>query len=435
MTTISKDISVYSEALDAVIDGNRLPAGIIMKKQVAINQFEQLGLPTMKHEEWKYTYLAKILKKGFVPGLTDKKAIDIAAAAAQLPARKNEQANRIVLVDGVVIPELSAIHYTERVTVLGLADAFEKEETGALELFASLTKGKGQALTALNTALSQDGIFVHLAGNTQANLEIIFIQSGSKTIAMPRLIFNVEHGSQLNIVEQHVSGDQDTMINMVAEVFLDNDARLEWTKIQDGGTGAHQLDSVYVSQAAGSQYHCSTISLTGELLRNNQFVSINGEGAHANLGGLYILNGKQQADNLIVIDHNTPNATSNQLYKGLLDGESTGVFNGKIVVKEDAQKTNAFQSNKNILLSDQAAAYFRPQLEIFADDVKCSHGATSAEIEDHEIFYLRSRGIGKELSKSLLMFAFVSDVVEEILNEQVREQVRQSISSRLKIDF
>lgn len=432
--TTTQDTSIYSTALDTLMDAQKLPAGVVLKKQVAINQFEQLGMPSMKHEEWKYTYLAKILKKGFVPGYIQTDKAVLKSIADQLPAIAKD-ANRIVLVDGIFSSELSQINASEQYIITSLANSWNLEISASIDLFSSLTKGKKQALTALNTALCQDGIFIEVSENGSAHVELLLVQTGQEKITMPRFVIHIGKDAYLNIAEQYLLLDGQSLSNSVSEVFLDTSAKVEWVKIQDAAEQSYQMDSCYVVQAKKSTYHCSTISLTGELLRNNQFIQIAGEEAHANLGGVYILDGQQQADNLIVIEHASPNATSNQLYKGILDGKSTGVFNGKIVVVEDAQKTNAFQSNKNILLSDDAAAYFRPQLEIFADDVKCSHGATSAQIEDHELFYLRSRGIGKELSKSLLMFAYVGDVIDEIEDTTLREWVKSRIASKLKIEL
>ncbi len=432
--TTTQDTSIYSTALDTLMDAQKLPAGVVLKKQVAISQFEQLGLPSMKHEEWKYTYLAKILKKGFAPGYIQTDKAVLKSIADQLPAIAKD-ANRIVLVDGIFSSELSQINASEQYIITSLANSWNLEISASIDLFSSLTKGKKQALTALNTALCQDGVFIEVSENGSAHVELLLVQTGQEKISMPRFVIHVGIDAYLNIAEQYLLLDGQSLSNSVSEVFLDASAKVEWVKIQDAAEQSYQMDSCYVVQAKKSNYHCSTISLTGELLRNNQFIQIAGEEAHANLGGVYILDGQQQADNLIVIEHASPNATSNQLYKGILDGKSTGVFNGKIVVVEDAQKTNAFQSNKNILLSDDAAAYFRPQLEIFADDVKCSHGATSAQIEDNELFYLRSRGIGKELSKSLLMFAYVGDVIDEIEDTTLREWVKSRIASKLKIEL
>lgn len=432
MTTIQEN-TIYTAAFESLTSQQKLPDVIVSKKQEAMELFEALGLPSMKHEEWKYTYLAKILKKGFTPGIIDIQNVAKDQISSVLPAASD--INRVVFIDGIFSEEFSIISASAQYKILSLAQAWTSNDATSIALYGSLTDGKKQALTQLNTALSQDGVSIEVADEGQAKVELIFIHTGQQVISNPRILLQVGEGAEIHIAEQHFLLGNTTFSNLVSEVILKSDAKVEWVKIQDSGDGAYQMDTSYVTQEKNSNYHCTTISLTGELLRNNQFIQINGEEAHANLGGTYILDQEQQADNLIVIEHVAPNATSSQLYKGILDGKSTGVFNGKIIVVEDAQKTNALQSNKNILLSDDAAAYFRPQLEIFADDVKCSHGATSAQIEDHELFYLRSRGIGKDLSKSLLMFAFIADVIEEVEDEDLKSWVNSRIATKLKIDL
>lgn len=431
--TTTKEISIYTSAFENIITQQSLPSEVLLKKQEAIHYFEHLGLPSMKHEEWKYTYLAKILKKGFTPFTAESTSISNELIAAKLPVKTDK--NRVVFIDGIFSNEFSDVQTSALFKIQSLSTAWTNQDETVKNLFGTLTENKKQALTQLNTALSQDGLVIEVAEEATAHVEIIYVHTGSLNISQPRVLIHVAEHAYLNIAEQHILLGDQTFSNKVSEVFLKSDSKVEWVKIQDAGAGAYQMDSTYATQDSRSQFHCTTISLTGKLLRNNHFIQINGEEAHADLGGAYILDHEQQADHLIVIEHAAPNATSNQLYKGILDGKSTGVFNGKIVVVEDAQKTNAFQSNKNILLSDDAAAFFRPQLEIFADDVKCSHGATSAQIEDHELFYLRSRGISKELSKSLLMFAFVGDVIEDIQDEQLKNWVHTRVASKLKIDL
>lgn len=432
--TTKIDTSIYSEAFDNVLNQNALSEDILLKKQKALHQFEQLGIPNMKNEEWKNTYFAKYLKKGFQPGLIKKDLSKTETIAEILPSL-SENINRIVIVDGLFSQELSQIHSSIQYNIFSTSHCWSDDIHNANQIYSSLTDEKKQSLTALNTALSQDGVYIEVVEGASAHVELLIVQTGSDTISMPRNIIQVGKNAYLNIAEQHILIEGQSMTNMVSEIVMEENAKIEWVKIQDAGDQYHLIDSSYVSQKENSRYHCTTLSLTGDLLRNQQYIQIAGEQAHADLGGIYILENQQQADNIIVIEHQVPNTTSNQLYKGILDGSSTGVFNGKIIVIEDAQKTDAYQSNKNILLSDDAAVFTRPQLEIYADDVKCSHGATSSQIEDYESFYLRSRGIGKELSKALLMFAFVADVVEEIENTTLKEWVKSRISTKLKIDL
>ncbi len=435
MTTITENISIYGQALDTLQDIQQLSDKIISVKREAIEQFEALGLPTMKNEEWKYTYLGKVLKKGFTPGfnrLPDESTLQ--KIKSKLP-KISAETNRIVLIDGIFSQKLSQINHSDSFQITALHDCWANHNEKAEGLFSTLTQGRPQALTTLNTALCQDGVFIDIAENGQAQIEIMMVKTGSLQMSMPRILIYSGANSYLNIAEQNILLQGESFSNIVSEVFLEESAKVEWVSIQDTNDNAYVFDSIYAKQAAKSQYHSTVVSLTGAIMRNNQYIKISGEEAHADLGGIYILNGEQQADNLILIEHESPNATSNQLFKGILDDKSKGVFNGKIVVIPEAQKTDAFQSNKNILLSEDASAYFRPQLEIYADDVKCSHGATSSDIEDHELFYLRSRGIGKELAKSLLIYAFAGDVIDEIEDENLRAWVKERVASKLKIDL
>lgn len=435
MTTLTKNKSTYSQALDLLQSSIQLSESIAQKKQQAIEQFEELGMPNMRNEEWKYTYLGKVLKRGFIPGINNLPEASVLEKIQNKLPEISKEINRVVLVDGIYSEELSQINSSDEFTITSLANCWSQENCKSQELFGTLTDGRKQALTALNTALSQDGIFIEVKENATASVEIMMVKTGQLTMSMPRILIHVAEQGNLNIAEQNFLLQDESFSNIVSEVFVEKDARVEWVSIQDATDEAYLFDSIYVHQAERSQYHSTVVSLTGAIMRNNQFVKITGEEAHADLGGVYILNGEQQADNLIVIEHESPNTTSNQLFKGILDDKSIGVFNGTIVVVPEAQRTDAFQSNKNIILSPDAAAYFRPQLEIYADDVRCSHGATSSDIEDHELFYLRSRGIGRELSKSLLIYAFVGDVIEEIKDEALKEWVQARVASKLKIEL
>lgn len=434
MTTII-ETSIYSQSLGELLESKQLPKEIVQKKKQAIQKFEELGLPSMKHEEWKYTYLAKVFKKGFTPGIqvinTDHYSERIREYLPEISSDKN----RIVIVDGIFSKEFSQINPSSEYNITSLADAWENDFESASELFTSITRQQDRALTALNSALCQDGFFVEVEDECSAQIDLLLIHTGQMQMSMPRILIQIGKNGYLSISEQVILLEDSSFSNVVSEIKTAEGSMIEWVKIQDPGANMYHFDSCYVQQATKSNYHCTTVSLSGELIRNNQFIEIQGENAHADLGGISILDNKEQTDNLIIIRHSAPNTTSNQLYKNILNGESTGVFNGKIIVDQIAQKTNAFQSNKNILISDDAAAYFRPQLEIFADDVKCSHGATSYQIEDHELFYLRTRGISKELSRSLLMYAFAADVVEEIEDTLLRAGVKSKIASKLKIEF
>lgn len=435
MTIIEKDISAYSVALGEVIDHHHFHPLAILKKEAAMDQFLELGIPTMKHEDWKYTYLQKYLNKGFTPGVIAKQEIsqDIHAIIDSIPTT---QAVRLVLFDGIFYPEYSVLPEINGLSISGISEAISGQNLDVMDKQSTIASVSKHALSALNIALCQDGLMILLSEGVEAGIDFInIITDSGNQIRQPYHQITVLGNATLTIHEHQVLKGTSGMMNAVSEIFLSEHASIDWVKVQDPGAGACYIDTTYVQQETSSTYNVSTITLTGTLLRNQQYVSLNGIAAHADLAGLYLLDNEEQADNLIFIRHRSPECTSNQLYKGVMDGQSTGTFNGKIVVDQDAQKTNAFQSNKNILVSDEAAAFFRPQLEIFADDVKCSHGATSSEIEDSELFYLRARGIGKEKAKSLLMLAFAADVVEHISDKTLKAFIVEKIEAKLKLNL
>jgi Fe-S cluster assembly protein SufD len=430
MAIATKEHIDFKSLFASHLSNTNFPQAIQSLQQEALEQFGEMGLPGMKHEEWKYTYLQKYLKKGFQFGRNPETA---SPESASIPTA-SEDAVQVILMDGKCI-SIRGEKTQEGIYLSGLKQALEAENILATELFGALAHGSRQALTALNLALCEDGFFLHAAPEAKGNIDLIFLHSGSPYISQPHILIKLEEGADVHIQEQHIQVGEQSFQHLVSEVILEKSARLEWVKTQDAGAGSHLIDTVYAQVEAEGLFKSMFISLTGELFRNNQYINIHGTAADADLNGVYVLDSEQQADNVIVIRHQLPEGTSNQLFKGILDGKSTGVFNGKIIVDQDAQKTNAFQSNKNILVSDEAAAYFRPQLEIFADDVKCSHGATSSEIEDGELFYLRARGIGKEMARALLMLAYAADVLESISKDDVKQKALKSIEKKLKLNF
>lgn len=434
MTTLAKEISPYLSVLDQLLENSSLHPIAVLKKQAALEQFLQMGFPTMKHEDWRYTYLQKIFQKGFQPGWISP--VQAEKAIRNLPSFPTAGAPvRVVLVDGQLNTLLSDIPLLEGVYIASISDELSRDESEALDNLGKLADTQHHALTAFHLALFQNGIYISVEAGVQVEVDLISIVTGNDhIIRQPYLQIVLKEGARLQIQEYQYLTGQQAMQNMMSEVFLHKSASLEWVKIQNPGTGAYFMDTTYVDQAEKSSYCSTAITLTGEWLRNQQYVVLSGEQAHADLSGLYLLDREEQADNLISVRHKVPSCTSNQLFKGIMDGKSTGVFNGKIVVDQDAQQTNAYQSNKNILVSDDAAAYFRPQLEIFANDVKCSHGATAAEIEDSELFYLRTRGIGKEKARSLLILAFAADVLEHISNEGIRGEALKMIENKLRLN-
>lgn len=409
-------------------------AVLYTRKQEAIRHFDRLGFPTTKNEEWKYTDVKNLLKKEFdfshghtitpVANLTSLLIPDI-------------DANIIVFVNGVFNPSLSQIiSPAEELIIQDFAKAAETNTELVEKYFGTLAAYDKEAFTALNTAFTQHGAFIHVPANKVVNKPVIlyFIADSEKqsATAMPRNLFVASRNSQVSVVEVFLSnGSQPSFTNIVTEIVVQENASVIYTKIQNESEQAYNIGTTQVHQSRDSKFSATTVSLSGALIRNNLNIVLDAENCESHLYGLYMLNGSQHIDNHTLVDHAKPHSYSNELYKGIMDGKSTGVFNGKIYVRQDAQKTNAFQSNKNILLSKEASMNTKPQLEIFADDVKCSHGATTGQLDEDMLFYLRSRGIGINEAKALLMYAFATDIINQIPIEAVRLYVEQAIANRL----
>ena len=305
------------------------------------------------------------------------------------------------------------------------------ERTSALSI-------KTESFIALNTAFTFDGAFIHIPAHTVVEKPIHLLHvsdaRNEATVSYPRNLIVAENNSRVKVIESFhtVQSANHNFINSVTEVVVKENSIVELNKIQNEAAEAFHINHTEASQEKNSTFKINTITLGGGIVRNNLHIVLNGEYCNSQLNGLYLLNGSQLVDNHTLVDHAKPNCYSNELYKGIIDGKAQGVFNGKIFVRKDAQKTNAYQSNKNILLSDDASMNAKPQLEIFADDVKCSHGATTGQLDEDALFYLRSRGIGEENAKALLNVAFAADVIKNISIEALKNNLSVLISTKLK---
>lgn len=399
----------------------------------ALAAFEQLGVPAVKHEEWKYTRVGQLFNNDYKLGV-DGDIAEIDWQAFRLP--EHESANELVFINGRYSAKASTIRSTGLVVI-----PLQEAAAGA---YASLVNenlghsGKylNDGINALNTAFLQDGIFVGVKRSTEIEhpLYIYHINDGraGNVFAQPRILVHAAVNSGLVMVETYGSiGEADHFTNQVMEVVVEQDARVEYYKIQNDSNRSSQVSTTHFRQVGKSNVHAVTISLNGAMVRNNLNMIMEAEACESDMYGLYFTKGGSHVDNHTIVDNAKPLCLSNEYYKGILDGASTGVFNGKIFVRQDAQKINAFQSNKNILLSDTANVYTKPQLEIFADDVKCSHGCTIGRLDEEGMFYLRSRGINEDSAKSLLLHAFAIDILDQIKPEAIRAYVDQLISERL----
>jgi Fe-S cluster assembly protein SufD len=404
----------------------------------AFNTFRKLNIPTAKHEEWKYTRVGGLFTTKYSfplkseESVINTKDVDV----ARLPGY--EAANELVFVNGFFSSHLSTIR-SSALVVLPLEKAAENEYkeivTQHLGHSASYLK---DGINALNTAFIDGGLFIYVKkGQVVEHPVYIYNITDSRSaniLAQPRSLVYVSENAKVQFAETYVTlGKSESFINQVMEVIVEKDAWVEYYKIQNDATHANQVSTTHIRQIGKSFTHTVTISLNGGMLRNNLNIVMEAPYCEAHLYGLYFQKGQSHVDNHTVVDNKAPNCFSNELYKGMLDDNATGVFNGKIFVNQLAQKTNAYQSNKNILLSGSASVNTKPQLEIFADDVKCSHGCTIGRLDDEGLFYLQSRGIPEKIAQSLLLHGFAIDVLDKIQLEPIRKYVDQLIDHRLEL--
>ncbi|MHC4940508.1 MAG: Fe-S cluster assembly protein SufD [Planctomycetota bacterium] len=397
-------------------------------RKSAVARLAEMGLPHAKQEEWRFTDIAPIRDAAFplaeasTNGISEVEAID------------GEWAARLVLVDGYYRKDLSTIGtLPEGVKVGGLADALDEESEIVLAHLGKYAHKDERPFVALNTAFLADGTFVYLPKNAVVELpiQIVHVSTGNKS-SFPRHLFVAKDGSQAKIVESFVSSGEDAgFVDTVAEVVVGANANLDHTTLQLENDEALHVHAIQVLQGRDSNYANHKITLGGKLTRNDVDSVLDAENICCTLNGLYHTHGNQHVDNHTRLEHRQPHCESHELYKGILDDRSSGVFSGKIHVFEDAQKTDAKQSNANLLLTDTAVVDTKPQLEIYADDVKCTHGAVVGQLDANALFYLRSRGIPGELARNMLIRAFASDVAHRIPVEAVREKVDAILTERL----
>jgi len=409
---------------------NSLFGNTIFREQ-AMESFYKQGVPTRKHEEYKYLNIDLMLKGEFT--FAKNKTL----ISEQIEGLKILADAYIVIIDnGIFSEELSKLNdLSPGLTICGLSKAADLYSTVFEKHYAKTADINSDAFIALNTAMASDGVFIHIQKNTiiQKPIHIIHISGAQENLIInPRNLIVVEQNAQAKIIESYETTDSTAKIfsNALTEIVVDENSIVDHYKIQDENQFGYLLNTTQVIQKKQSVFSTHTFTLSGSLVRNNLNIVLDDEGIESNLNGLYLTNENQVVDNHTLVDHRKPNCNSNELYKGIIDGKSTATFNGKIFVRKDAQKTNAFQSNKNILLSDDGTINTKPQLEIYADDVKCSHGTSTGKLDEDKIFYLRARGLGEASAKKLLMYAFASEVVDTIKIDALRQYIENKISKR-----
>jgi Fe-S cluster assembly protein SufD len=403
----------------------------------ALQDFEALGFPTKKLEAWKYTSLNSVLKQDY--SLFPNKETAVQLADVKQYFIDEIDAYNLVFIDGKFSSFLSeTTHDTIDVCLMSSALAKPKYKAVIENYFNKIAKQDN--LTSLNTAFSNEGAYICIPRNVEVDkpIQIINFTTGSEaaTMLQPRNLIVVEQNAHVQIIERHQSLTSNPVLtNAVTEVYAAKDATVDMYKIQNDELNASLVDNVYIEQKSNSIVSVHTFSFGGNITRNNLNFYQRGEHIDSILKGITIIEGKQHVDHHTLVHHIAPNCESHQDYKGIYDERSTAVFNGKVVVDKEAQKTNAYQQNNNVLLSNKATVNAKPQLEIFADDVKCSHGCTIGQLDDDALFYMQQRGIPKKEGKALLMYAFANTVLESVKIPEVKQRITKLIAKKLGINI
>ncbi len=415
MTAVSETTGAWLEQFT-----NQLPAPVWLQslREAAFQRFAELGFPNTHNEEWRFTNVAPIARTKFAPG---RKGI-VQAKFAKGPIQ-------LVFANGHLVTRPESL--PKGLEVGGFAD----DPAAIAQHLGKYASFQADAFVALNTAMTQDGALIRVArGAVIADpIEIFYLTTtGKEAIAThPRALILVGANAQCTIVERYTGVDRYTGVsecayftNAVTEIVVGEAAVVDHYKIQQEAISAYHVATLQAAVGRSAAFFSTSISLGGALVRNDANAVLS-KGSDGTLNGLYIANGTQHVDNHTIIDHTEPNATSHEVYKGILDGKSHAVFNGKIFVRKDAQKTDSKQTNKNLVLSDDAVVDTKPELQILADDVRCTHGATIGQLDAESLFYLQSRGIGKQDAKNLLIFAFAQDVVDRIKVQSLRDSLEK----------
>ncbi len=401
----------------------------------AIEQFETVGFPTKSIEEWKYTSLKDVLKKDYKL-INPLNEVDTKLVKPYL--LKGTETYKLVFLNGVFQPQISETSH-DGMDICILSSAMQNTKYKLFfDHYFNTIASKTDGLTSLNTAFVQEGAFIHIPKSVVVSkpIEILYLTTGNdaEILSQPRNLVIVDENAYVQIVEKHQSlTSQNTLTNAVTEIFANKRSIVEWYKVQNDTSNASLIDSTYIRQDKESVVSTFTFSLGGALVRNNLHFYHEGEHITSNLNGITLLNGTQHVDHQTNIYHQQPNCESHELYKSIFDEQSTGVFNGKVLVSKEAQKTDAYQQNDNILLTDEASINTKPQLEIFADDVKCSHGCTVGQLDKNALFYMRQRGIPAKEAQALLLYAFMDEVVNRVKIPMLKTWITKQVSEKLGV--
>lgn len=428
-------VDVY-ERIASALPGGSVP-WVRRIRDSGLTRFREVGFPTTRDEDWKYTNVRPIAKRSFAPALDRHNGID----ATRLEILRNNALNsyRCVFVNGHFASSLSDLgQLPSGVVVMSLSDALNNRAEELETELGRCAPSKLHGFSALNTAFLTDGAYIRIGRDCVVHrpIELIYVSTTDAEhaqVSYPRNLAIAETGSRAVVLERYLSlGQTRYLTNAITEIVAGTSAQMEHYKLQEESAEAFHIHGLFVQQHRDSTVTTNNIAMGGAIARTDLHVALNDVGAHSNLNGLYIGMGRQHIDNHTQVDHRAANCTSDEFYKGVLAGRSRGVFHGRIVVHEDAQRTDAQQQNNNLLLSRDAEVDTKPQLEIYADDVKCSHGATVGQLDPNSIFYLRSRGIDETTARSLLTYAFANDVINRFAIEPIRHELEHHLTRKLR---
>jgi len=404
----------------------------------ALKVFEEKGFPSKKEEAWKYTSLEALIQKDYA--LFPKSESSIELNEVKKYFLYDTDTYKVIFIDGVYSPFLSNTTHDGLDVCLMSAALSKPKYRQLIDTYFNKIAPEDDSMTALNTSYAKEGAYIYIPKSVVAEkpIEIIHFSSGNETALwlQPRNLIVVDENAQVQIIERHQSLKEHPVVtNSVTEIYVHQSAFLDYYKLQNDLPSASLIDNTSIVQEKNSHASVHTFSLGGKLIRNNLRYFHKGEHILSTLKGVTILHDKQHVDHATLVHHAQPNCESHQDYKGIFAERSEGVFNGQILVDKIAQKTNAFQQNNNILLDDKATVNTKPQLEIFADDVKCSHGCTIGQLDEEALFYLRSRGIPKKEAKALLTYAFANNVLESVQLPSLKKRINGQIAKKLGVNL
>lgn len=418
----------YLAAFERAAEGGRRPAWLHRLRDEAKERFAVTGFPDVKNEDWKYTSVAEIEEREFEIAPRMDGGLSPTDVAGSLPG--GAAGNVLVFDNGQYRTDLSVRRPLPSGVHLGsLSEALSGEEDGLVPYFS---RSPSNAFIDLNTMLMEDGAFLHVGKDVEVPepIHLLFLASGFErpVMAHPRNVIVAGEGSRVTVVERYAGrSDAGCLVNAVTDIAVGRNATVVHYRIQENGPESYHIASLRARQGAGSRFAAHSVSLGARLSRSDVHAVLDGEGAACLLNGLYLGTGEQHVDHFTTIDHAKPEGSSREYYRGILDGRSRGVFRGRVIVRKDAQKTDARQANRNLLLSREAEADSRPQLEIHADDVKCTHGATVGPLDEEKVFYMRSRGIDQSSARGLLAYAFAIDILRRFDLPDVRRTFEEKL--------